>query len=99
MKFFKFKRSLKFWWQRRTRGWDDSETWNLDVTFAKYIYPRLKRYLEVTDLEKNADVWEEIMWTFQLLAEGDPYHLSVKDEERLQLGLNLFALEYRGLWW
>jgi hypothetical protein len=34
-------------WQRRTRGWDDSELWNLDYTFTKYILPRLKRFRAV----------------------------------------------------
>jgi len=42
------KRQWKFFWQRWNRGWDDSETWNLDKEIAEFIYPRLKRYFEVT---------------------------------------------------
>lgn len=34
------KRIMKFFYQRITRGWDDSETWDLDTEFYKWIYPR-----------------------------------------------------------
>lgn len=27
------KRDIKYWFQRRTRGWSDDETWNLDWEF------------------------------------------------------------------
>lgn len=40
-------RWLKFWWQRRTRGWDDSETWNLDAEIARFALPRLRRFREL----------------------------------------------------
>ncbi len=29
-------------WQRLTWGWDESEVWSLDWTFARWITPRLK---------------------------------------------------------
>lgn len=45
----KMNRTFKHWWQRRTRGWDDSETWDLDVTLARLIAPRLRRFLEVSN--------------------------------------------------
>jgi len=45
---FSIKRSIKHWYQRRTRGWDDSDTWSLDNTLAKMIHPRLKRFRELT---------------------------------------------------
>lgn len=41
------KRIIKFWWQRKTRGFDDSETWNLDTTFLDWLYPRFKRFIEL----------------------------------------------------
>jgi hypothetical protein len=37
-------REIKFFFQRRTRGWDDSDLWNLDVSLAKVILPRLKAF-------------------------------------------------------
>lgn len=33
--------------QRKERGFDDSEIWNLDVSIAKFILPRLERYQEI----------------------------------------------------
>ena len=35
-------RRLKWFIQRRRRGFDDRELWSLDHTIAKYVYPRLK---------------------------------------------------------
>lgn len=31
-------------WQRWTRGWDDSDLWSLDASLAKIILPRLKEF-------------------------------------------------------
>jgi len=42
-----FKREIKFLYQRWVRGWDDSETWNLDISLSKLILPRLKRFKEL----------------------------------------------------
>lgn len=35
-------RELSFWWQRRTRGFDDSDLWSLDYTMCKFMAPRLR---------------------------------------------------------
>ena len=43
---FKVKRTLKFFWQRRTRGFDDSVIWNLDNRISEFILPRLKLFRE-----------------------------------------------------
>ena len=43
------KRYWKFLWQRWTRGFDDSETWSLYDTIARFILPRLKRFKEIAD--------------------------------------------------
>ena len=42
------RRKVKFFWQRLTRGFDDSETWSLDYNFFTWLLPRLKRFREVT---------------------------------------------------
>ena len=42
------KRTVKHFFQRRIRGFDDSETWDLDDEFYRWIYPRLKRFTEIT---------------------------------------------------
>lgn len=39
-------RSIKYWFQRRIRGWSDDETWNLDYEFIKWVNSRFKKYKE-----------------------------------------------------
>lgn len=55
-------RHLKWWWQRRTRGWDDRDLWSLDYTLAKWILPRLIEFQKVSigipimnDIDFNLD--------------------------------------------
>lgn len=44
------KRVIKFFFQRRVRGWDDSETWDLgNSSFFHWVLPRLTRFKEVTN--------------------------------------------------
>src|SRR5688572_28721580 len=37
-------RPIQFFWQRMTRGFDDSCTWSLDCHLAELILPRLKLF-------------------------------------------------------
>lgn len=39
--------TIKMFFQRLFRGWDDRETWSLDSNFLKWLSPRLKRFTEV----------------------------------------------------
>lgn len=54
---------VKRFYQRHTRGWDDSETWDLDSTFYKWVYPRLKKYKELNNGYPNEylspEDWDE----------------------------------------
>ena len=49
------KRNVKYWFQRRTRGWSDDETWNLDCEFFRWVNSRIKQYRkdasDIVDLE------------------------------------------------
>ena len=49
------KRDIKYWFQRRTRGWSDDETWNLDWEFFRWVNSRFKQYRkdasDIVDLE------------------------------------------------
>jgi len=101
------KRLIKFWWQRVTRGWDDSETWNLDRSLAKLILPRLKRYKEIsiafpadlTEVQWN-EYLDKMIFSFEFSASkhGD-YSGSDDEYEKYQEGLDLFAEYYTMLWW
>lgn len=51
-KWFKSKvRTIKYWFQRRTRGWDDTELWNLDYEFIKWVNSRFKEYKKQTKID------------------------------------------------
>lgn len=41
--------TYKRFFQRIFRGWDDSETWNLDTSLYKWLLPRLKRFKELNN--------------------------------------------------
>lgn len=75
------KRPIKFLYQRKTRGWDDSDTWNLDMTFAEYALPRIKRYKEIKigypARLKNMNEWDKILdqiiEMFEMILNEDKY--------------------------
>lgn len=45
---YKLGRKVRFFIQRCNRGFDDSETWDLEDTFYRWLLPRLRRFKEVT---------------------------------------------------
>lgn len=61
------KRDVKYWYQRRTRGWSDDETWNLDLEFIKWINSRFKKYKEkagkLVDLETHQFTYKKKRYT------------------------------------
>src|SRR5271154_326089 len=76
-----FKRSIRFWWQRRIRGWDDSQTWSLDHSLAKLILPRLKRFQELSigrpsDMteKKWNDILDEMIFGFEWYASNKRWY-------------------------
>lgn len=40
------KRHLRWWWQRRTRGFDERILWNLDTELYRWLAPRLRAFYE-----------------------------------------------------
>jgi len=64
--------------QRLTRGFDDSETWNLDSTIAKFIVPRLEVFIEENGgypMGKTPEQWDEelrsMLWSFKYFCIAD----------------------------
>jgi hypothetical protein len=45
--FKRIKNQVKWFIQRRTRGFDDRELWDLDDTVAKFIIPRLEAFRDM----------------------------------------------------
>jgi hypothetical protein len=103
------KRSLKYFYQRLTRGWDDSDTWSLDVTIAKFALPRLKRLKEIQhghpsdfteqDWDKALD---EMIWAMEYITKQWDLDLSMEqwqdNEKRCSAGCILFGMYFRALW-
>lgn len=106
-------RAIGFWWQRRTRGWDDSDTWSLDVTIAEFVLPRLRRLKELNDGypcklddfddEKGMKEWNEkldaMIEAFEIACTEDWSFLEGERAEKFNHGFDLFAKHYRELWW
>jgi hypothetical protein len=99
------KRLETFREQRAERGFDDTETWSLDVTIARFIAPRLDRYLEVA--EQMIVISEEQQQNIKDLSEALSFYGSdesfsqlEKRSEALEKIRKLFPLVFNGgLWW
>ena len=96
----------KYTKQRLERGFDISETWNLDGTIAKFIYPRLKAFIE--DVKKMGcfpasmtfDEWikilEDMLKGFELLVSDE---IKNDDEDEIiEHSLDLFRKYFFSLW-
>ena len=92
--------------QRLKRGFDDSETWNLDATISKFIYPRLKAFIDdVKRLEAHPssipfDTWVDIL---ERMSKG--FELMSQDNEKsdnetkvIEEALDLFRQYFHCLW-
>ena len=101
----KAKRDKEFAKQRKTRGWDDSETWSLDNTIAKFVLPRLKRFKEVnggTPFNLTAKEWNKILdqmiKAFEIYARG-AWDMKDKEVKIAEKGMMLFSKHFGELWW
>ena len=104
-KFTSMKRYIKFFLQRRIRGFDDSEIWDLDTTFFNWILPRLKRFKRVSDGSHPAYCTNKD-WQKQLniAIENIEYILSHDEfskeyNKRREDFLNWFSKNCSSLWW
>jgi len=99
------RRAVRFWWQRRTRGWDDSETWNLDWQLAKWIHPRLVRYREVNcghPCDLTMEQWnkkiDDFIWLFSRVINSDE-EFKPEELERYESVRKDFGIWMHHLWW
>ena len=98
---------VHFFFQRRIRGFDDSELWSLDYTILRFILPRLQRYREkerfgwpgpISVLGLDMDEF-----AFQELPEAERSALDKKSQEEWELMLGKMVraielqLEYHGI--
>lgn len=101
------ERLEEFKQQRIERGFDDTETWNLEYVIAQFILPRLKRFKELTNGYpvgmKTMENWyaelDKMIEAFQLYAADASSCLDKDVEQKVQAGLDSFAKYFFHLWW
>lgn len=89
--------------QRAVRGYGDDDIWDLDICIAQFVLPRLKAFAECEGRTSyvgtlTPEEWQaalaKMIRSFELVC-GD-YPTGSFDE--IQVGLDLFAKYYTGLW-
>ena len=101
----KSKESKKYKKQRIERGFDDTETYSLFFTIAKFTLPRLKRFKEVTSSHPTDMTFEEWMIILDKITESleiiskDDFSFSHEKEAKIKEGIDLFGKYFTYLWW
>ncbi len=98
------KRSIRYFFQRWTRGWDDSDLWSLDQTISEFILPRLKEFKrtlhgypgDMTEEEWN-QILDKMIIAFELGSKGF-WDVNEEDFTIAKEGLDLFAKHFFELW-
>lgn len=99
------KREKEFSKQRMERGFDDSETWALDYTIARFILPRIKRYDEIAEdaiirSDKVKQQTKNVIAALELvIRDGEGENLSGREEKEVEEGMRDFVEIFRELWW
>ena len=88
--------------QRIKRGFDDSETWSLDSTIAKFIVPRLERYQEIANSylirdQELIDNIELFLKAMKIVSQGGV--ATTLEMEEINKGLECFPKIFNSLWW
>lgn len=97
----------KEWYnQRKENGFDDTETWSLKTTIAKFVLPRLKWFKErhfdnpwdIT-FEKWDEILDTMIFSFEYYAKDEWEPISDEDFKKVEEGMKLFGEYYGDLWW
>jgi hypothetical protein len=105
-----WKRFFRFYWQRHTRGWDDSVTCNLDIELIEWLLPRLKRFKELNNghpgnlsWKKWNNILDNIIYGLEAaLSEWDgkcDIEKAVQLETSINNAFKLLAKWHGHLWW
>ena len=89
--------------QREERGWDDTELWNLDHTIARFVYPRLKRFIELepksypTDFtyEEWIETLKKMLYSFECIVNDS---INREEYNKVQEGFELFGKYFQTIW-
>jgi hypothetical protein len=112
-KFFKDAfRPIKYWWQRKTRGYDNLQLWNTGPAIIKFGYPLIKAYVEMDKcghpMGMSREEWDgilqKILFAFEAsnLEETDFFkYLDLEYDKRhkeIQEGFELFGKYIQTMW-
>lgn len=98
-------REIEYSKQRKERGFDSSELWNLDSTITEFILPRLKAFREslcgypscLSDIEEWENILDKIIVAFQIY--NSPYFMTEDNDLSIwEEGWNLFCEYFTRLW-
>lgn len=103
------KRIPKLLKQIKKRGFDDSELWNLDVTIAKFVLPRLKRFKEIItscpgtfegddDIEQWYTILDKIIFSMEKISQDNYSDPNLDIDKKVEEGLELFGKYFSALW-
>ena len=72
--------------QREEQGFDDTETWHLDRTFALFMIPRIKRFIQVNNGFPNGETYESYIEKLKFVVKSfEEYYLDDNIETSLEL--------------
>jgi len=99
--------------QREERGFDSTELWNLDVTIARFIVPRLKLFVESEAgvpgyidphnklKDKGRSKWKKILKEmlegFEIIADDESLYDPIRSK-KAEKAVKLLAKHYFALW-
>lgn len=97
------ERQLLWAQQRQDRGFDDTETWGLNITIAQFIVPRLKTFRELRccyPVGITSEEWDDILRRmiegFEEIAKDQTWKM---DDFKANMALELFKEWFWDLWW
>lgn len=103
------KRLVRFFFQRRRRGFDESELWSLYSTIARFVEPRLRAFIDTYEARSypcdlTPEEWrsklEKMHRAFVLITQEDGAMFMLKESELAEVeeGLDLFRVWFTHLW-
>lgn len=105
MDWYRNTRAVRFWWQRRMRGWSDDELWSLDHTIAMFILPRLRRFRDYSNGHPGTlteQQWlkklDDMIYAFSRYEGSDGCCRDDAEPGRYRQGMAAFAMWFGQLW-
>lgn len=100
-------RHTKWKKQRKLRGFDDRETWDLFTVISHFVYPRLVRFKECNDgypgtmtYEQWNEILDKMILAFKnIIVYNSAFECTDEINAEIAEGLELFAKNFRRLWY